>query len=105
MPQKDEMYNRVDWMTPADQEILQILSTGLWLSPANIAENTGYGDDWVRKRCSEMSDRRILERKRSGDPFYRITGLGEDILNRNIQPEEVERQTVILSDYELINEE
>lgn len=105
MPEKDEMFKQVGWMTPADQEILQVLSSGLWLSTGNIAKNTGYTSSWVRNRCSEMAERRVLEVDSDGDPFYKLTPIGERIVERDISARELERLTVVLRDYELINEE
>lgn len=99
------MYKQVEWMTPADQEILQVLSSGLWLSPGNITRNTGYGGDWVRKRCSEMADRGVIIRERAGDPFYKLSSLGEKIHNREISAREVKFRTTIPSDYEIVDEE
>jgi hypothetical protein len=105
VPEKDEMYKQVEWMKPADQEILQVLSSGLWLSTGNISKNTGYTSSWVRDRCAEMADRRVLDSDSSAETFYRINSLGEDILNRQLTPREITRRTALASDYELVDED
>lgn len=52
-----------------------------------------------------MTRRRVLDVDASGEPFYKLSPLGEKIANRTIGAKEVRRQTVLLSDYELEDED
>lgn len=90
------MYNRISWANPADLEILNCLQGhSLVLSIGIIARNTGFNKDYTGRRVREMTKRGVLERFEAdnGDPAFQLTGLGEAIISRELDPEEIERRT------------
>lgn len=68
------------WMTPMDDDILEIFrTTDLVLTPAIIAYNTGYSREEVNRRLSELDDHGFVERVERGK--YRITDVGAAYLS------------------------
>lgn len=86
------MYGRVDWMMPVDQAILQLLAAPkpLRLSPNNIAANTGYSRSHVSRRCQVLVDHGLLEVERNGDPFFSVSELGQNAVDGQVDPRELE---------------
>ncbi|MFW5905292.1 MAG: hypothetical protein ACOCUO_00415 [archaeon] len=100
MDRFDEMFKRVSWMKPVDSAILSVLEPGYWMSPNNISKNSGYQNRYVGTRCQELHRRGLLEREANGDPFYRLTELGQQVSKRELSPEDVEKLTHIEEDEE-----
>lgn len=74
-------------LTDGEKAVLRILGeSGLELSPSDIAHNTGYSQDYVRKVCKSLLEEGYVEMAgRSGNPFYKCTELGRELvgLGRN----------------------
>lgn len=69
----------VGWMTPMDDEILELFHTShLVLTPSIIAYNTGYSREEVNRRLGELTEHGLVERVERGK--YRITTPGEKYL-------------------------
>jgi len=67
------------WMTPMDETILELFHrSGLVLTPAIVASNTGYSREEVNRRLGELTDHGLVERVERGK--YRITDVGEAYL-------------------------
>lgn len=77
------MYRRVEWMKAVDHAILSLLggSQKLELTPNNIAQNIGYNNEYVGKRCKLLAEHGLLNRETyDSDPFYSVTERGEEYL-------------------------
>lgn len=65
-----------EWMMPMDVAILDLLeSSGLVLTPAVIAYNTGYSRDEVNRRLTKLEAEELVERVERGK--YRLTEDGD----------------------------
>ena len=69
-------------MKDVEKSILQFLREhDIWLTPNNIAKNTGYSRGYVQQECrSLLGDGYIESADQPGDPFYRITDGGREYL-------------------------
>ncbi|EMA31456.1 MULTISPECIES: hypothetical protein [Haloarcula] len=69
-------------MKHVEKAILQFLSEhGIWITPNNIAKNTGYGRSYVKQEYRDLLDDGYIESaNQPGDPFYRITDAGREYL-------------------------
>lgn len=67
-----------DWMVPMDDVILELLSSGLILTPAVIACNAGYSRSEVNRRLTKLKSESLVERVDRGK--YRLTVHGERYL-------------------------
>lgn len=70
-----------DWMKPADDRILELLSLGderLWFTPKMIYSNLPVGDNWVQKRLGRLSDSGLVERNGT---LYRLSDAGQAYLD------------------------
>lgn len=59
-----------DWLTEMDEEILEILSTGLTLGPTAIAENIGRSREGVSNRLNSLQAGGLVEKVDRGK--YRL---------------------------------
>lgn len=98
-----------DWLTNMDEEILEILSSNLTLSPSIIAENIDRSREGVSNRLNSLQAGGLVEKVDRGK--YRLTSEGEKVLYGEPKPERVEvlfEQTYgvdIRELYKLIDEE
>lgn len=77
------------WMQlPTDERILELLSTGMMLSPQVIAKNIGKSRSHVSRRLSELTDYGLVERVERG--YYEITDLGEEYLEGELDADNLE---------------
>lgn len=86
------MFRQVDWLKPADMEILELLALPrdrLKMTSGNISENIEYSREYTSDRCRLLTEKGLLVEGGNGFPFYRITELGVRVLNRDIEPEEL----------------
>ena len=83
------MRPRVDWMTQADERVLEFLhQKDIVASPTVIAANIDYTAEYISRRCRKLTDAGLLQRV---DPSnYRLTELGERYLNGVVAAEEFE---------------
>lgn len=83
------MRPRVEWMNQTDDRILELLDeSGLILSPAVIAVNLEYNRSWISRRISKLVNAGLVETINEG--YYRITDLGRDYLEGEIDVKELE---------------
>lgn len=77
-------------MRDVELAILRLLDdVDIWLTPNNIAKNTGYVSGYVGPVCKEMVDDELLEADPdAGDPFYRITDGGREELEEYLEAHE-----------------
>lgn len=83
------MYREVDWAVPADPYILEELGEyDGWHTAKNLEINTDFSRQWISQRCPVFVDHDLAERHEE-EPAYRITDLGEQILNGEAEYEEL----------------
>jgi repressor of nif and glnA expression len=81
------MRPRVDWITQADERVLEFLhEKDIVASPTVIAANIDYTAEYISRRCRKLADAGLLQRV---DPSnYRLAELGERYLNGDVDAEE-----------------
>ncbi|QCS42641.1 winged helix-turn-helix domain-containing protein [Natrinema versiforme] len=78
-----------DWMQlPTDERILEILESGLLLSPQVVAKNIGKSRSHVSRRLSVLLEYGLVTRVERG--YYEITDLGEQYLAGEVDAETLE---------------
>jgi len=83
------MRPRIDWMTQADERILEFLQEkDIVASPSVIAANIDYTGEYISRRCRKLTDAGLLQRVDASN--YRLTDLGGQFLNGEVDPEEIE---------------
>jgi len=83
------MRPRVDWMTQADERIMEFLrEKDIVASPSVIAANINYTGEYISRRCRKLADAGLLQRVDASN--YRVTGLGERFLDGEIRADELE---------------
>ena len=77
------MRPRVEWMTQADERILEFLQEKeIVASPSTIGANIGYTGEYVSRRCNRLADAELVQRVDARN--YRITPLGERFLEGDV---------------------
>jgi len=90
---REEMAERVPWLSPVDYEILDWLSrhddidAGFLANPATISVNIDFNNRYVSNRCNTLAEAGFLERV--DGPKYRMTELGWKVVNSEIEADEV----------------
>ncbi|WP_136717728.1 MarR family transcriptional regulator [Halorientalis salina] len=83
------MRPRVEWMTQADERILEfLLEKDIIASPSVIAANIDYTGEYISRRCRKLADGGLLQRVDASN--YRLTELGERFLEGEVDPGEIE---------------
>ncbi|MXR22135.1 MarR family transcriptional regulator [Halobacterium bonnevillei] len=83
------MRPRVDWMTRADDYILEFLDeTDIVATPQVIAANIDYSRQYVNQRVRALGDRGLVQN--TGNGLYRITDRGRDYLGGDLDADELE---------------
>ncbi len=78
-----------EWMQlPTDERILEILSTGLTLTPQVIAKNIGKSRVHVSRRLGTLVEYGFVARVERG--YYEITDLGEQYLDGNLDADDLD---------------
>ena len=77
-----------DWLTEMDEEILEVLSSNLILSPSIIAENIDRSREGVSNRLNSLQAGGLVKKVDRGK--YRLTTEGEEVLFGEPKPERVE---------------
>ncbi|WP_411967353.1 MarR family transcriptional regulator [Haloferax sp. YSSS75] len=73
------MRPRVDWMTQADERILEFLfEKDIVASPSVIAANIDYTGEYISRRCRKLASVGLIQRIDASN--YRITEFGEKFL-------------------------
>lgn len=82
------MRPRVDWMTQADERVLEFLhEKDIIASPSVIAANIDYTQEYISRRCRKLTDAGLLQRADASN--YRLTDLGERFLAGEVDAEEL----------------
>jgi len=83
------MRPRVEWMTQADERILEFLQEkDIIASPSVIAANIDYTGEYISRRCRKLEDAGLLQRV---DPSnYRLTDLGNRFLEAQAEASELQ---------------
>ncbi|POG53805.1 MarR family transcriptional regulator [Haloferax marisrubri] len=85
------MRPRIDWMTRADDAILELLSeAGIAANPSTIAFNIDYNNRYISQRCRILSENGLVERVHDTKAMYRITELGERYLAGDLSKVDLE---------------
>ncbi len=90
---RSDMFSQVSWLRPVDIAILEILGSPLKLAlnPAAIAKNIDYSPNYVGQRTELLFECGLLTIDEESGPYYSITDLGEEVLDREIDPAELEK--------------
>jgi len=89
-PSKEEMVERVRWMSPADYEILLFFEEhDITVSPKVLGENIGYDRQYVSKRCRELTESGVLEQRGTG--LYGLSDVGKKFLAGEIDASDLEK--------------
>lgn len=82
------MRPRVDWMTQADERVLEFLyDKEIVASPSVIAANIDYTQEYLSRRCRKLTNAGLLQRVDASN--YRITDLGERFLDGDVDEDEI----------------
>ena len=88
------MRPRVDWMTRADDAILELLDeAGIAANPATIAFNIDYDNRYVSQRCRKLAENGLVERVHETKAMYEITPLGERYLDGQIDADDLSEKS------------
>ena len=83
------MRPRVDWMTQADERVLEFLrEKEIVASPSVIAANIDYTGEYISRRCNTLADAELIQRVDASN--YRITDLGKQYLAGELSADEIE---------------
>lgn len=82
------MRPRVDWMTQADERVLEFLhEKDIIASPSVIAANIDYTQEYISRRCRKLTDAGLLQRADASN--YRLTDLGERFLAGKVDADDL----------------
>ena len=78
-----------DWMTIADERILEYLSTSETSTPKKMADSgdVRFSRQYIGERCRKLADYRLVQHL--GNGVYRITEQGEQYLNGDLDAREL----------------
>jgi len=83
------MRPRVDWMTQADERVLEFLhEKDIVASPSVIAANIDYTGEYISRRCQQLEDAELIQRVDATN--YCITDIGEQYLAGELDAEDLE---------------
>lgn len=83
------MRPRVDWMSKADERVLEFLQEkDIIASPSVIAANIDYTGEYISRRCRKLAEAGLLQRVDASN--YRLTSLGERFLEGEAESDELE---------------
>ncbi len=83
------MRPRVEWMTRADDYILEFLDeTDIVATPQVIAANIDYSRQYVNQRIRLLADHNLVQN--TGDGLYRITNRGREYLGGELDAKDFE---------------
>jgi predicted transcriptional regulator len=75
-------------MTQADERVLEFLhEKDIVASPSVIAANIDYTQEYISRRCRKLTNAGLLQRADASN--YRVTELGEQFLNGDIDEAEI----------------
>lgn len=84
------MRPRVDWMTQADERVLEFLQDkDIIASPSVIAANIDYTAEYISRRCRKLADAGLIQRVDASN--YRLTKFGKRFLEGDVVAEELQQ--------------
>lgn len=82
------MRPRIDWMTQADERILEFLQEkNIVASPSVIAANIDYTGEYISRRCRILADAGFMQRIDASN--YCLTDLGSRYIDGTITEDEI----------------
>jgi len=82
------MRPRVDWMTQADERVLEFLrEKDIVASPSVIGANIDYTGEYISRRCRKLADAGLVQRADATN--YRITTKGEQYLSGELDAADI----------------
>ncbi len=83
------MRPRIDWMTQADERILEFLDEkDIVASPSVIAANIDYTAEYISRRCRKLAEAKLIQRVDASN--YRLTELGSQFLDGTIDEKKLD---------------
>lgn len=83
------MRPRVEWMTQADERILEFLADKeIVASPSVIAVNIDYTKEYISRRCNKLEDAGLIQRVEARN--FRITNLGRGYLDGTLDTDRLD---------------
>jgi len=81
-----------DWMTIADERILEYLSTSETSTPKKMADsgNVRFSRQYIGERCRKLADYGMVQHL--GNGVYRITEKGEKYLTGDLDAEDLDNK-------------
>lgn len=81
-----------DWMTIADERILEYLSTSETSTPKKMADsgNVRFSRQYIGERCRKLADYEMVQHL--GNGVYRITEKGEKYLTGDLDAEDLDNK-------------
>ncbi|MFA1612163.1 MarR family transcriptional regulator [Halobellus rubicundus] len=78
-----------DWMTIADERILEYLSTTETSTPKKMADSgdVRFSRQYIGERCRKLADYGMVQHL--GNGVYRITNSGEEYLSGDLDAEDL----------------
>jgi len=78
-----------DWMTIADERILEYLSTTDTSTPKKMADSgdVRFSRQYIGERCRKLADYEMVQHL--GNGVYRITDLGREYLSGELDAQEL----------------
>lgn len=76
------MRQRAEWMMPVDDKIMEYLQSEGTSTPSRIGEGIGNDSNYVTQRCSELTNRGLLQRIARG--VYQLTDQGQAYLEGDL---------------------
>lgn len=88
---ENEMRQRAEWMSPADDPILETASDIGNVTPGLLADETGYSREHCTKRCRELLEYGLLEYVHEPSGLYRLTDDGRAYLYESLDATQITR--------------
>ncbi|MCU4741633.1 hypothetical protein OB960_09500 [Halobacteria archaeon AArc-xg1-1] len=83
------MRKRAEWMTRADDEILEYLESQGAGTPKAIADEIGRNNNYIGVRCRTLASYELVEKPSRG--FYVITDTGTEYLDGEFDASDLEQ--------------
>jgi hypothetical protein len=87
-PFKKMRRQRADWMKPVDDQIMEVLKDSGAGTPNSLADELDKNNDYVGRRCRELTSYGLLERVSRG--LYMLTDLGGEYLAGELDANELD---------------
>lgn len=88
-PFREMRRQRADWMNPVDDQIMEILKESGAGTPNSLAQELEKNNDYLGRRCRELTAYGLLERPSRG--LYVLSDIGEEYLEGELDASELKR--------------